>query len=129
MSTVNERIKRLQEFKNNIAERLRNAFAIQIKQYNKLYQFQKYKMNDLIMLIIKNLKQKRLSKKLFHKFINFFRIVDKIKTQAYRLFLSIIYRIYNIFHIFLLKLYHNRDCDNASKFFMQVFEFIDNNEL
>ena len=70
------------------------------------------------MLIIKNLKQKRLSKKLFHKFINLFRIVNKIKTQIYHLLLSIIYRIYNIFHIFLLKLYHNRDCDDASKSFM-----------
>ena len=75
-------------------------------------------MNDLIMLIIKNLKQKRSSKKLFYKFINFFRIVNKMKTQIYYLFLSIIYRIYNIFHIFLLKPYHNRDCDNASKSFM-----------
>ena len=86
-------------------------------------------MNNLIMLIIKNLKQKRLNKKLFYKFINFFRIVDKIKAQTYRLFLSIIYRIYNIFYIFLLKFYHNRDCDDASKSFIQVFEFIDNNEL
>ena len=81
------------------------------------------------MLIIKNLKQKRLSKKLFHKFVNFFRIVNKIKTQTYRLLLSIIYRIYNIFYIFLLKFYHNRDCDDASKSFMQIFELIDNNEL
>ena len=75
-------------------------------------------MNDLIMLIIKNLKQKRSNKKLFYKFINLFRIVDKIKTQIYRLFLSIIYRIYNIFYVFLLKSYHNRDCDNASIFFI-----------
>ena len=37
-------------------------------------------MSDLIMLTIKNLKQKRLSKKLFHKFISFFRIIDKIKA-------------------------------------------------
>ena len=86
-------------------------------------------MNDLIMLIIKNLKQKRLSKKLSHKFINLFRIVNKIRAQAYRLLLSITYRIYNIFHIFLLKSYHNRDCDDASKSFMQVFELIDNNEF
>ena len=81
------------------------------------------------MLTIKNLKQKRSSKKLFHKFISLFRIVDKIKTQAYRLLLSIIYRIYNIFYIFLLKPYHNRDCDNASKSFIQVFEFIDDDEF
>ena len=86
-------------------------------------------MNDLIILMIKNLKQKRSSKKLFHKFINLFRIVNKIKTQIYRLLLSIIYRIHNIFYIFLLKFYHNRDCDDASKSFIQVFEFIDNNEL
>ena len=81
------------------------------------------------MLIIKNLKQKRLSKKLSHKFINFFRIIKKIKMQIYRLLLSIIYRIYNIFHIFLLKPYHNRDCGDASKPFMQILELIDNNEL
>ena len=81
------------------------------------------------MLTIKNLKQKRLNKKLFHKFINFFRIVDKIKMQIYRLLLLIIYRIYNIFYIFLLKSYHNRDYDNASKSFMQAFELIDNDEF
>ena len=81
------------------------------------------------MLTIKNLKQKRSNKKLFYKFINLFRIVDKIRTQVYRLLLSIIYRIYNIFHIFLLKPYHNRDYDDASKSFMQIFEFIDDNEL
>ena len=81
------------------------------------------------MLIIKNLKQKRSNKKLFYKFINLFRIVNKIKTQVYRLLLSIIYRIYNIFHIFLLKPYYNRDCDNALKFFIQILEFTDNNEL
>ena len=81
------------------------------------------------MLTIKNLKQKRLNKKLFYKFINLFRIVNKIKTQVYRLLLSIIYRIYNIFHIFLLKSYYNRDCGDASKSFMRLFELIDNNEL
>ena len=75
-------------------------------------------MSNLIILTIKNLKQKRLNKKLFYIFINFFRIVNKIKTQTYRLLLSIIYRIYNIFYIFLLELYHNRDCDDASKSFI-----------
>ena len=75
-------------------------------------------MNDLIILTIKNLKQKRSNKKLFHKFMNFFRIVDKVKTQIYRLLLLIIYRIHNIFYIFLLKSYYNRDCDDASESFM-----------
>ena len=61
--------------------------------------------------------------------MNFFRIVNKMRAQIYYLLLSIIYRIYNIFHIFLLKLYYNRDYDDASKFFMQVFELIDNDEF
>ena len=86
-------------------------------------------MSDLIILTIKNLKQKRSNKKLFHKFINFFRIVDKIRAQVYRLLLSIIYRIYNIFYVFLLKSYYNRDCDDASKSFMQILELIDNDEF
>ena len=30
---------------------------------------------------------------------------------------------------FLLKFYRNRDCGDASKSFIQIFEFIDNNEL
>ena len=75
-------------------------------------------MNNLIILTIKNLKQKRSSKKLFHKFINLFRIVNKIKSQIYRLLLSIIYRIYNILYIFLLKSYYNHDCNDASKSFI-----------
>ena len=129
MSAVNERVKRLQKFKNDIAKRLRNVFAAQIKQYNKSHQSQKYKMSDLIMLTIKNLKQKRLNKKLSYKFVNLFRIVDKIRTQTYRLLLSIIYRIHNTFHVFLLKPYHNRDCDDTSKPFMQVLKLIDDNEL
>ena len=37
-------------------------------------------MSDLIILTIKNLKQKRLNKKLFYKFMNLFRIIDKIKA-------------------------------------------------
>ena len=86
-------------------------------------------MSDLIILIIKNLKQKRLNKKLFYKFINFFQIVDKIRAQVYRLLLSITYRIHNTFYIFLLKSYYNRDCGDASKFLMQIFEFINNNEF
>ncbi len=43
------------------------------------------------MLLIKNLKQKRFSKKMLHKYIKSFRIKNKIKTQIYRLILLNIY--------------------------------------
>ena len=61
------------------------------------------------MLLIKNLKQKRSNKKLSNKVINLFIIRNVVDKQAYRLALSLIYRIYNVFHILLLELYRRRD--------------------
>jgi len=57
------------------------------------------------MFLTKNLKQKRSSKKILHKYIKLFRIKNKIKTQTYCLILLNIYQIYNTFYILLLKLY------------------------
>ena len=62
-------------------------------------------MGDLILLSIKNFKQKRSNKKLSHKFVESFKMKNKIEKQTYRLTLSNIYRIYNIFHVLFLKLY------------------------
>ena len=49
------------------------------------------------MLLIKNLKQKRSNKKLSNKTIDLFIIRNVVDKQAYRLALSLIYRIYNVF--------------------------------
>ena len=82
------------------------------------------------MLMIKNLKQKRPNKKLFHKFIKNFQIINKINAQTYRLLLSFFYKIHNIFHILLFKPYYYREYANkADVSFMQIFNFIDNNEM
>jgi hypothetical protein len=67
------------------------------------------------MLLIKNLKQKRFSKKISHKYVKSFRIKNKIKTQVYRLILLNIYRIYNTFYVLLLKLYLHRIDDEQTK--------------
>ena len=61
------------------------------------------------MLLIKNLKQKRSNKKLSNKIIDLFIIRNIVDKQAYRLALSSIYRIYNVFYISLLELYRRRD--------------------
>ena len=88
-----------------------------------------YKVGNLVILIIKNLKQKRLSKKLSHKFIGLFRIEDKVGAQAYRLRLPASYRIHYTFHMSLLEPYHHRECGDASDIFMQALELIDNDEI
>ena len=65
-----------------------------------------FAINDLIILFIKNLKQKRFNKKLLHKFAKLFKIKSKIDSQTYRLILFNIYRIYNTFYMLFLKKYY-----------------------
>ena len=81
------------------------------------------------MLATKNLKQKYQSKKLSHKFMGPFRIVDKVGAQAYRLLLPSKYCIHNNFYVSLLEPCHLRNCSDADKVFMQASKLIDNNEL
>jgi len=65
------------------------------------------------MLSAKNLKQKKLSKKLSNKMIEFFHIQELIDKQMYHLDLSIIYRIHSVFHVSLLELYNHRLNDDS----------------
>ena len=78
------------------------------------------------MLLIKNLKQKRSNKKLSNKTINLFIIRNAVDKQAYRLALSSIYRIYNVFHISLLELYRRRD--NSTMLIYIAAKLIDDKE-
>ena len=82
-------------------------------------------MNDLILLLIKNFKQKRFSKKLSHKFIKSFQMKNKIDKQTYHFTLFNIYHIHNIFHVSFLKSYLHRADDAKTKTMMQVLKFID----
>ena len=79
-----------------------------------------------MILLIKNLKQKRSNKKLSNKIINLFIIRNVVDKQVYRLALSLIYRIYNVFYILLLELYRRRD--NNTILVYIVAKLIDNKE-
>ncbi len=65
------------------------------------------------MLSAKNLKQKKLSKKLSNKMIKLFRIQKLIDKQTYHFDLSIIYRVHSVFYVFLLKSYNRRLNDDS----------------
>ena len=77
---------------------------------------------------MKNLKQKRFNKKLSHKFVKSFKIKNKIEAQTYHLTLFFNYRIYNIFHIFLLESYDHKVDDANANAIMQMSKLIDNDE-
>ena len=78
------------------------------------------------MLSIKNLKQKRSNKKLSNKAIDLFIIRNVVDKQAYRLALSLIYRIYNVFYMSLLELYRRKD--NSTMLIYTAAKLIDNKE-
>ena len=79
------------------------------------------------MLLVKNLKQKRSSKKLLNKLIKLFCIQKLVDKQTYYLNLLAIYRIYLIFYISLLELYNYRLNNNSIlKYF--VLKLIDNKQ-
>ena len=83
-------------------------------------------MSDLMLLSTKSFKQKFFNKKLSYKFVNLFRIKNKINEQTYRLMLFNIYRIYNIFYVLFLKSYLHRANDQEAKVIMQILILINN---
>ena len=123
-----ERVKRFHDIRNQLMQRLQKASAQQTKYYNANHQSKSYAVSDLVLLSIKNFKQKRLSKKLSHKFIDSFRIKNKINEQTYRLTLFNTYRIHNIFHVSFLKSYLHRADDQETKVMMQASKLINDIE-
>ena len=85
-------------------------------------------MSDLMLLLIKNLKQKQLNKKLSHKFVRLFRMKDKIDEQIYCLTLLNIYCIYNTFYVLLLKSYLHCANDLKAEIMMQISKLINDTE-
>ena len=126
---TNERIKRLQALRDELAERWREASESQKKYYNRKHKPKSYKVGDLVMLSTKNLNQKKPSKKLSPRFVGPFRVQDKVGAQAYRLLLPATYRIHNTFHVSLLEPYHYRADDEHTDSFMQAPELIDDEEI
>ena len=86
-----------------------------------------FNAEDLVMLSVKNLKQKKLNKKLSNKLLRLFRIRELVNKQTYRLSLSTTYRIHYVFHVSLLESYSHRSNDDfISKYFLS--ELTDNKE-
>ena len=125
ISSAKERVKRFHDIRNQLMQRLQRVSVEQIKYYNVNHKLKKYVVNNLILLSIRNFKQKRSSKKLSHRFVEPFKMKNKIEKQTYRFTLSNIYRIHNTFHISFLKSYLHRVDDAKTKTIMQVSELID----
>ena len=67
-------------------------------------------MGDKVMLLTRNIRQLRPSKKLADRYLRPFEVVAVIGThgQAYKLKLPLTYRIHPVFHVSILEPYHPR---------------------
>ncbi len=108
VSAAKKHVEMLQDVWNTLMQWWQNVINAQTKYYNWKHKFKFFNVDDLIMLSAKNLKQKKLSKKLSNKMIEFFHIQEFINKQMYHLDLLIIYKVHSVFHMFLLKSYNCR---------------------
>ena len=112
VSAVKEQVQWLDELYISLIDWWQSIIKLYAKFYNKKHKSKKFNIEDLIILLTKNLKQKRPSKKLSYKNISPFRVKLISDKQAYRLFLPITYRIHPVFHVSLLELYNRQECDD-----------------
>ena len=103
--TAKERIKKLHKIREMMLKHWKRVIASQVRAYNKRHQSKSYWVENLMLLLMKNLSQKHSHKKLSHKFAESFHVYDIIDQQVYHLSLSINYQIHDVFHVSYLKLY------------------------
>ncbi len=76
----------------------------QAKHYNAHHKVASFQMGDKVLLRSINIRTLRSKKKIDHRQLESFRILEKIGTQAYKLELPERYdAIHSIFHVSLLK--------------------------
>ncbi len=106
MSAAKNRVKQLHEAHEKLLKQWKSTVASQVKAYNQRHKLKTYNKDNLVLLLMKNLSQKHLNKKLSHKFAESFHIQDIIEKQVYCLYLSTHYQIHNVFHVSYLEPYN-----------------------
>ena len=79
ISSIKDCVKQLQNFQKCFKKWLKKVAEYQTKYYNKNHKLRKFVVDELILLSIKNLNQKRSNKKMFSKFAKSFKIKNKIE--------------------------------------------------
>ena len=93
---------KLQELMTICQQNLYHVQELQKRGHNKGVKPQSYAPGEKVWLSSQYLKSKR-NYKLEAKFLSFFWVLHPVSKQAYKLKLPKKWRIYNVFHIFLLK--------------------------
>lgn len=94
---------KIQAVQTIVTEQLRQARARMGRYYNQRRQRKKFEVGDAVWLKTTNIRTRRSCKKLDHKKIGPFEIIERIGPLAYRLDLPGTLPIHNVFHVELLE--------------------------
>ncbi len=108
MSATRARVEEITKFRNQLYKRLKKTKNNQAKYYDEKHTSRIFNVKNKILLNFRNIHIFKSSKKLDHKYYESFKIEEFIEKQAYKLRLSYTFRIYNVFHVSLLKSYKER---------------------
>jgi len=108
-----ERAIQINRVREQLLKRLENAIAYQKSYYDKHHKPKSYNVGDKVMLATKNLQLARPSKKLNHKFIGPYRILNPVGSQAYKINIPKTSKIHPVFHVSLLEPYQWRGDDKT----------------
>jgi hypothetical protein len=92
-----------------------------------------FKLNDLVLLDLRNIKTTRPAKKFDNKYQGPFKIIKVLSRTAYRLELPKRWKIHNVFHVSLLEPYHtpslpNREAPNTQQVLEEAGEVVPEGE-
>ena len=105
-----ERAQWFREIRKQLKALWKHVSKQQAKHYNAHHKQVDFKMRNKVLLRSVNIRTLRSKKKIDHRQLSFFEILEKIETQTYKLNLSSRYEIIHfIFHVFLLKFWHFRE--------------------
>ena len=109
----------MQDVLDYIREKLNKTQLIIIEQINRYKKDITFKKDDLVFLNIKNIVIDRLYKKLNDKMLGSFKVI-LIIDSFYKLKLSEIMRIYNVFHFKFLNLAVINSLPDQKNFFFKI---------
>jgi transposase InsO family protein len=109
---LDERLKRLEELREALPERVRKASEAAATYYNARHEPKVFNQGDEVMLSTKDLKLKVHSKKLAPKFLGPLTVREPVGSHAYRLWLPTHMKIHDVINISRLEPYTRReDCE------------------
>jgi hypothetical protein len=105
-----EHAKRLEDVRRTLEGTLVKAVEAQKRYYDRKHEPMMFRIGDMVMLRAKNIRTIRPNRKLDHRQLGPFKIIDAWGKQAYKLSLPPQYKdIHPVFHVSLLEPYHARD--------------------